>query len=119
MLGRVDAAARRFRGAHHVAMRSARASFVRWQMSERMRLFLAVAPGTLLGATQRQRSSPALTCRTGTTTRLRCNGVQGPYSLAQMELFRDHLVRLNRWTSLRVWRTGQAPEDGELLCLLV
>jgi hypothetical protein len=47
-------------------------------------------------------------------------GVQGPFSLHALELFRDHLTRIGRWGTLRVWRTGQDEEaDGVLLASLL
>ncbi len=47
-------------------------------------------------------------------------GVHGPFSLHALELFRDHLTRIGRWGTLRVWRTGQDEEaDGVLLASLL
>jgi hypothetical protein len=47
------------------------------------------------------------------------NGVQGPFSLAQLATFRAALQRLNRWSTLRVWRSGQTEADAVLLTTLV
>jgi hypothetical protein len=47
------------------------------------------------------------------------NGVQGPFSLAQLATFRGALLRLNRWSTLRVWRISQTEADAVLLTTLV
>jgi hypothetical protein len=47
------------------------------------------------------------------------HGVQGPFSLAQLATFRDTLLRLGRWASLRVWRAGQAEAEGVLASSVV
>jgi hypothetical protein len=48
------------------------------------------------------------------------NGVQGPFSLAQLATFREEaLQRLNRWSTLRVWRSDQTEADAVLLTTLV
>jgi hypothetical protein len=48
------------------------------------------------------------------------HGVQGPFSLDQLALlFRDALVRLNRWDTLPVWRTGQPEADAVLVASLL
>ena len=47
------------------------------------------------------------------------NGVQGPMSLRTLSTYRAHLERLNRWSSLRVWRTGQSEADAVLVASLL
>jgi hypothetical protein len=47
------------------------------------------------------------------------HGVQGPNTLATVALYREHLTRLGRWASLRVWRAGQAEEEGVLASSVV
>ena len=47
------------------------------------------------------------------------NGVQGPFSLAQIAEFRAHLTRLGRWHTLRVWRSGQTEADAVLVSTLL
>ncbi len=42
------------------------------------------------------------------------HGVQGPFSLRQLVSFREHLQRLRRWATLRIWKAGQ-PEGGAVL----
>jgi hypothetical protein len=46
-------------------------------------------------------------------------GVQGPFSLDQLALFRDALVRLNRWDTLPIWRAGQPEADAVLVASLL
>jgi hypothetical protein len=41
-------------------------------------------------------------------------GVQGPFSRTQLRQFQPHLERLNRWTSLHVWRAGQTEAQAVL-----
>jgi hypothetical protein len=47
------------------------------------------------------------------------NGVQGPFSLAQLATFREALQRLNRWSTLCVWCIGQTEADAVLLTTMV
>ena len=47
------------------------------------------------------------------------HGVQGPMSLRTLGTYRAHLERLNRWGSLRVWRTGQSEADAVLVASLL
>jgi hypothetical protein len=46
------------------------------------------------------------------------NGIQGPFSRAQLRQFRPYLERLNRWASLRVWRAGQTEAQAVLVSKL-
>jgi hypothetical protein len=36
---------------------------------------------------------------------------QGPFTRAQLASFREHLTRIGRWRTLRVWRAG-SERDG-------
>jgi hypothetical protein len=47
------------------------------------------------------------------------NGVQGPFSLAQLVTFRASLLLLRRWGALRVWRTDQPEADAVLVASLL
>jgi hypothetical protein len=47
------------------------------------------------------------------------NGVQGPFSLAELASFREALVRLQRWDTFRVWRTGQTEAHAVLASSLL
>jgi hypothetical protein len=46
-------------------------------------------------------------------------GVQGPCSLEQLRGWQPELVRLNRWTTLRVWREGQTEAQAVLVTSLL
>ncbi len=46
-------------------------------------------------------------------------GVQGPFSLHALASFREHLTRIGRWGTLRVWRTGETEADAVLLASLL
>jgi hypothetical protein len=45
--------------------------------------------------------------------------VQGPFSLRSLRSFREHLTRIGRWDTLRVWRTGETEADAVLLASLL
>jgi hypothetical protein len=47
------------------------------------------------------------------------HGVQGPWSLEQLRSWQPELVRLNRWTTLRVWREGQTEAQAVLVTSLL
>ena len=45
--------------------------------------------------------------------------LQGPVSLRTLSTYRAHLERLKRWSSLRVWHTGQGEADAVLVASLL
>jgi hypothetical protein len=46
-------------------------------------------------------------------------GIQGAFSLDALATFREHLTRLGRWDTLRLWRTGETEADAVLLASLL
>jgi hypothetical protein len=48
-----------------------------------------------------------------------CHGVQGPFSLVHLQRWREQLIELNQWSTLRVWRVGQQETDAVLVSTLL